>query len=63
MLVLRTTNFQGATIRTFTANNNRIRSSPKIIKCYVYMEHKSKSSYPKQRFGYREDRPKLKGGT
>ena len=27
------------------------------------MEHKSKSSYPKQRFGYREDRPKLKGGT
>ena len=27
------------------------------------MEHKSKSSYPKQRFGYREDGPKLKGGT
>ena len=27
------------------------------------MEYKSKSSYPKQRFGYREDRAKLKGGT
>ena len=27
------------------------------------MAYKSKSSYPKQRFGYREDRAKLKGGT
>ena len=27
------------------------------------MEYKSKSSYPKQRFGYREDKAKLKGGT
>ena len=47
----------------FHSNSDRIGSSTKIIKCHVLMEYKSKWSYPKQRFGYRVDKPKRKGGA
>ena len=45
-------------IHYFHSNSHRTRSS-----INYKMEYKSKWSYPKQRFGYRVDRPKLKGGA